>query len=655
MILSFFAPFFILSIFSIFLSKNSNLSLLNSFLISSITITFIIFFIGNFISLINGIYLIFFLTLIAAIILPTKNGSTKFLKEIILKLIPIYLIIILYSSNLFFYKYDEFSEYGIISKLIFFENEIANHIANIAYKGSPQKINIMAYYNYFFLKSGYSEFREQLIYVSQITFNVVIILNILEYVVGVKKKIIFFFIIYFLCFALSPGLDKIYLETTAGLLTALIVINQISEKENKRYIIIFTSMIFLCFLKTSTQIIFYGLTLIFIIYAFFKKDYKTIIFYISILLFSALVEFIYFKDLKYKQINYSETTNSIQRLNYSTNHSAKNRITDIARPNTDIARPNITSIIFSNDFITTSFKQISKSAIYHTETFLIPNKILNKLNIKFNLIQIPLTFFIWILIFLILTKLININKKRYLVFFLFLSITFLISLFITSLIWGITHNLLNKDLTVEVSWERHLGVFILGIIIYLLTLFISKNNLSFSKLLILLIITICISTPNSLRPIFNKNFIAQDQFWSSKYAQREDIDNFAKKASKDLNKYSYLINTLKHNDPYFHPILNYELIDINVYKLSIDEINQKTFFATHYLNFQKPKNIFILINNNNINILINKINELNSNHSTNTNSKENILEILSYKKFQKEEYIIYKIQINAENLSSKNL
>ena len=86
MILSFFAPFFILSIFSIFLSKNSNLSLLNSFLISSITITFIIFFIGNFISLINGIYLIFFLTLIAAIILPTKNRSIKFLKENILEI-----------------------------------------------------------------------------------------------------------------------------------------------------------------------------------------------------------------------------------------------------------------------------------------------------------------------------------------------------------------------------------------------------------------------------------------------------------------------------------------------------------------------------------------------------------------------------------------
>ena len=632
MILSFFAPFIILSIFSIFLSKNSSLTLINSFLISSITITFVIFFIGNFVSLINGIYLIFFLTLIAAIILPTKNGSTKFLKEIILKLIPIYLIIILYSSNLFFYKYDEFSEYGIISKLIFFENEIANHITNIAYKGSPSKINIMAYYNYFFLKSGYSEFREQLIYVSQITFNVVIILNILEYVVGVKKKIAFFFIIYFLCFALSPGLDKIYLETTAGLLTALIIINQTSEKENKRYIIIFTSMIFLCFLKNSTQLIFYGLTLIFIIYAFFKKDYKTITFYISVLLFSTLVEFIYFKDLKYKQINYS----------------TKNLITNIPIQN-------LPSIIFSNDFITTSFKQISKSAIYHTETFLIPNKILDKLNIKFNLIQIPLTFFIWILIFLILTKLININKKKSLVFFLFLSIMFLISLFIASLIWGIIHNLLNKDLTVEVSWERHLGVFILGIIIYLLTLFISKNNLSFSKLLILLTITICISTPNSLRPIFNKNFIIQDQFWSSKYAQREDIDNFAKKVRKDLNKYSYLINALKDNDPYFHPILNYELIDINVYKLSIDEINQKTFFATHYLNFQKPKNIFILINNNNINILKNKINELNSNHSANTNSKENILEIFSYKKFQKEEYIIYKIQINAENFSSKNL
>ena len=43
------------------------------------------------------------------------------------------------------------------------------------------------------------------------------------------------------------------------------------------------------------------------------------------------------------------------------------------------------------------------------------------------------------------------------------------------------------------------------------------------------------------------------------------------------------------------------------------------------------------------------INELNSNHSANTNSQENILEIISYKEFQNEEYIIYKIQINVEN------
>ena len=51
----------------------------------------------------------------------------------------------------------------------------------------------------------------------------------------------------------------------------------------------------------------------------------------------------------------------------------------------------------------------------------------------------------------------------------FLYIGFIFVYFIAIVYWAISNGLLNNDLSIESSWQRHLGVVILGIVIFLLS------------------------------------------------------------------------------------------------------------------------------------------------------------------------------------------
>ena len=118
-----FFPFIFLSIISLLVSVNLKINLNKSYLISILSIPLIVFFIGNFLSLYWAIYLITLITL--AFLIVNQNYKKIYKTQIYKKLLfyfIIYFLITLYSSNLFLHKYDEFSEYGIISKLIFFVN-----------------------------------------------------------------------------------------------------------------------------------------------------------------------------------------------------------------------------------------------------------------------------------------------------------------------------------------------------------------------------------------------------------------------------------------------------------------------------------------------------------------------------------------------------
>tara|TARA_B100001057_G_scaffold350524_1_gene352035 strand:+ start:417 stop:2300 length:1884 start_codon:yes stop_codon:yes gene_type:complete len=585
-------PFLILSIISIFFSKKNNISLTKSFLVCILSIVFFIFIIGNFIPLYYAIYLILTYLLIIFFYIFFDKEKFKlnfYLRELLLIFIPLFILVILYSHNLFLYKYDEFSEYGIISKLLFYEEKTLNNIHDIFYKGSPHKINIMGYLNYFFLKSSFLNYKEQLLYIAQNTLNLILVMNILEFLSQKHKKVIFFIVIYLLSFILSTGFDKVYLDITAGLLIALIILNQNLNPEKNKYLIITLCMLFLFCLKTSTSIIFFGLAFIFILISIIGKNYKIVFFYLSILLCSFLIEKIYssnsylFKNENNLSVG-NFTKNSSKILTY------ENKFKSVL----SFSKKKFEYETFA-EIIKRNYEFLSQEGIYHAKTFLIPNKIFNRLNINFNLIEIPLNIFIWFIFILILSKIANIEDKNQLYIFVGLFILFIIFYWLTILFWGWQNNLMNKDYSIEVSWQRHLGILIFALVVYLLVILFKHNNLNYVKFFFILIFLFNISTPLSLKVFFTKEFIRKDNFWSDKYNQRIEIKNLSKLITNNLKPYSTLIYSLDNKNSYFQPILNYELTNISLF--NIDKFQIIKLKNLHLILEKYDKNnLYLLIN-----------------------------------------------------------
>ena len=215
--------------------------------------------------------------------------------------------------------------------------------------------------------------------------------------------------------------------------------------------------------------------------------------------------------------------------------------------------------------------ELSNSGIYHSKTFLILNKILKNLKINLKLIEIPINLICWFLIIFLITYFISKKDKQnhlYLLSFLYLS--FLLSYYIFLIFWANQNNLINKDYTMEISWERHLGTIILGIIVFLLIRLI-KNFTNFSTIILILILSISIAPANSIRIFLPTKIINQDSFWNIKFNNRIKIKNLSKKIEKELDDYSNVLFIFNDNsDPYFFPILNYELIKINSIFLNMD-------------------------------------------------------------------------------------
>ncbi len=596
-----FLPFLFLSIISLLISVNFKINLNKSYLISILSIPILILFIGNFVSLYWAIYVILIIGLIFLII--NKNYKKIFLVSFFGELFIffiIYFLVIIYTTNLFLHKFDEFSEYGIVSKLIFFEEELMNNIFNIFAKGSPHKINIMGYLNYFFLKTSFLEFREQILYIGQNTLNIIIIKNLIGFISGNIKKIIFFLILFFLSFVLSTGFDKIYLDTTAALLISLIITTQLQDKNNSKYFIIFLSMIFLFCLKTSATIIFLGISSMFIFYYLFEKNYKIISFYLLLILSTYIIEKFYSYDfyLSKKQTNINTEKAYLHNLSYSLTY--KKKIDNIKNFNSNN--------FFSQTnylYLKKNFSDLAEKGIYHSSTFLVFNKIFQKLNINFKLIEIPLILFFWIFLLILLIKIINIENKFKLILFINIYILFIFFYWLIILYWSLHSNLVNEDFTIETSWQRHLGAIILGVLLYLIIVLFQKNMIGPKHILIILIFLSVISKPNSIRNFFPKEFIMKDAFWLQRYEQRVEIKKLSNFINNNVEKYSVLFVDTNNKDAYFLPILNYELIDKNLINIDLKSWEKfyNDFFIKHPL-INNLENLYILFNkSNNENIL----------------------------------------------------
>jgi hypothetical protein len=108
--------------------------------------------------------------------------------------------------------------------------------------------------------------------------------------------------------------------------------------------------------------------------------------------------------------------------------------------------------------------------------------------------------------------------------------------------------------------------------------------------LLVLAILINIAPANSIRIFLPLNIVLKDNYWNNKYNQRISIKNLSNKISNEFEDYSNLILLVDNSkDPYFIPILKYELIKINTHEINT---SNSTFFLDNF-NFKKNK-IFIM-------------------------------------------------------------
>ena len=122
--------------------------------------------------------------------------------------------------------------------------------------------------------------------------------------------------------------------------------------------------------------------------------------------------------------------------------------------------------------------------------FLIFNKIISKTPFNFKLIQIPINLFIWFIIVILITFFIAIKKKNKNLYWIsILYLGFICSYYLMLMLWSIKHNLINNDLELLVSWQRHTGSLLMGIIFLIIKFFQIYSSLKIMITILILSIS----------------------------------------------------------------------------------------------------------------------------------------------------------------------
>ena len=155
-----------------------------------------------------------------------------------------------------------------------------------------------------------------------------------------------------------------------------------------------------------------------------------------------------------------------------------------------------------------NFEISFKDGIYHAKTFKIINKLLEKLNINFNFKKYTYDLHLVIINSFIIYFLSYYRSEIKIISLLYIG--FILSYFLFLVYWGIVQRQINDDLSLEISWQRHVGSLILELL-FLFILIKFKSNTLDRYLLILLFISISLSFPRSL-----KNFMPAGNIKSEK-------------------------------------------------------------------------------------------------------------------------------------------
>ena len=589
-------PFLIISIYSYLISVVYKISIARSYLTICISFTLFLIFLGKF-GFLNyaNEFIKYFTFFLLIYLFLKKKFNLSHLKEVFFLLI-IFLLLIWVCKDLYYYKYDEFSEYGITTKLIFNENNLPSNIEYLQ-KGSHHKINFISYFHYFFLKNSTDIFREDITYLAHSFLKTILIITILSFInLNFNRKIIIGIIFYFIIYTLGPGFDRLYVDSIVGLLISVILLIYFNKQNDKSdLLLLFLIVSAFPMIKPNALVIICGLLPIFLFYSFFQKKVVPLIIIITAILFNFIFTKFYIHPFQFVNSFQAKDLQKTEKNFFKIHPTQSFNLENLNQYN---FYPLEKIINNKKDFIKTQLKELKENGIYHSKTFLVLNKILDQINFEKKIIEIPLNIFFWFLIILLISYFISKNDKGMKIpWLIFLYFSFLITYFIFLTYWASTHNLINDDYTMSISWERHLGTIILGIILFLLTHYF-KVYKSYVILVGALIVSLNITLPNSIRVFMPEEIINKNQFWDQKYQQRVKIKNLSKKINNKLEDYSnllFLVN--KQDDPYFLPILKYELIKINTVDINSDNIEP-------FLNSNSFKNsiLYIITDSDNKNI-----------------------------------------------------
>ena len=406
------------------------------------------------------------------------------------------------------------------------------------------------------------------------------------------KKIIISLSIYFLIYSLGPGFDRLYVDSILGLLIGIIFLLTFKENLKKSdKILIFLILLIIPMIKPNGLLIVFGLLPIFFLYTIYKKNLIPILIIIFALFSNYILTKFYTANIDLTLIDKLIYPNSFKDKNYNNDQTSTFTIKTFRQINNDfVGFDEINKN--KEEFIEVQVSELMNKGIYHSKTFLILSKLLKLTKLNYKIINFPINIFLWFLIILITTFFISKNRKGFDVYILsILYIIFICFYYLFLIIWAEHNNLINKDFTLEISWERHLGTLILGIIIFLLINLFKYYKKSIVILSIFVFVT-NISPANSLRIFLPSKVVLNEKYWNDKYNQRLLIGNLSKKINQEFDNYTNLVIYLKNiADPYFIPILKYELIKFNT--VDIDADNSIHFFDN--FKFKKEK-LYIMSN-----------------------------------------------------------
>ena len=558
-------PFLIISIYSYLLSVVYKISIVRSYLAICISLTFFLIFLGKlgFLNYANELIKYFTFFLLLYLFLKRKFNFSHLLE--VFFLLILFLLLIWVCKDLYYYKYDEFTEYGITTRLIFNENNLPSNIEYLQ-KGSHHKINFISYFHYFFLKNSTQVFQENITFLAHSFFKIILIITILSFIkINFDKKIIIGITFYFIIYTLGPGFDRLYVDSIVGLLISLILLIYFNDQNHKSdFILLFLIVSAFPMIKPNALVIICGLLPIFLFYSIYQKKVVPFIIIILAIIFNLLFTKFYVHSFQVKELE------KIEKNIFKTDATRSFNLSNLPQYNFYPFKQIINN---KKDFINAQFKELKQNGIYHAKTFLIMNKILDQINFEKKIIEIPLNIFFWFLIILLISYFISKNDESIkLPWLIFLYLSFLITYFVFLSYWASRNNLINDDFTMSISWERHLGTIILGIILFLLTHYF-KIYKNYIILISALVVSLNITLPNSIRVFMPVEIINKNQFWEQKYQQRAEIRNISKEIKNKLDDYSNLLFLMdKPDDPYFIPILKYELIKINTVDIKSDHI-----------------------------------------------------------------------------------